>query len=227
MNKKDEIYDRVVDGLIQADYRFGQPLAVKELASATGVSRQPIMTALNRLAADGFVRIIPQVGCQVVDPDRDTIADFYLLFGKLDGLLAELAAARRTDREVQQLAALQRRIDAVDRVAPDAAVDYIGLNRAFHGAIHAMARSPLLAAKQLSNFNMSDFFINQTVGFGAMLANASHDHDPMIAAIAAGDRDTARRRAEAHIGGIAEAVIAAFDAKAPVEAAPRRTGSHG
>ena len=61
MNKKDEIYDLVVDGLINARYRFGQRILVKELAADTGVSRQPIMTALGRLASDGFVRIVPQV----------------------------------------------------------------------------------------------------------------------------------------------------------------------
>jgi DNA-binding GntR family transcriptional regulator len=41
-----------------------------------------------------------------VKPDRNEIADFYLMFERLEGLLAELAAARRTDDQVRALRAL-------------------------------------------------------------------------------------------------------------------------
>jgi len=207
LNKKDEIYDLVVDGLVNARYRFGQRILVKELAAQTGVSRQPIMTALGRLASDGFVRIVPQVGCQVVDPDRNAIADFYLMFQRMEGLLTELAAERHTERQLKELVALQKRIVLLDEGRGDAAQEYAVLNRDFHQIIHTMAHSPLLDEKQRSNFNMSDFFINQAVGFGAFMSEAAREHEEIIEAIAGRAKPRARKIAETHIAGIAAAVL--------------------
>ncbi|MEQ8936893.1 MAG: GntR family transcriptional regulator, partial [Amphiplicatus sp.] len=68
MSKSSEIYDLVVERLVNAGYAFGDRLLVKELSAETGASRQPIMSALNRLSAEGFVRIVPQVGCEVINP---------------------------------------------------------------------------------------------------------------------------------------------------------------
>ena len=61
-SKQNEIYDVLVQRLVAARYSFGERILVRELGTEFGVSRQPVMTALNWLAADGFVRIIPQVG---------------------------------------------------------------------------------------------------------------------------------------------------------------------
>lgn len=208
MNKKDEIYDLLVSRLVEARYSFGQRLSVKELAADTGASRQPIMAALNRLSSEGFVRIIPQVGCEVVNPGHDEIADFYLMFERLEGLLAELAAARRTDAQMRDLRALQGRILAIDFGDPHSAAEYGQLNRAFHQLIHDMAQSPFVDERQNSNFNMSDFFINQAGGFDPFMADAAREHDEIIEAIASKSPARARTLAEAHIGAVASSVLA-------------------
>lgn len=208
MNKKDEIYDLLVERLVDAHYSFGQKLSVKELAGDTGASRQPIMAALNRLSSEGFVRIIPQVGCEVVKPDRNEIADFYLMFERLEGLLAELAAARRTDEQLRALRALQSRILAIDFADAENAHDYGQLNRAFHQLIHDMAHSPFVDERQNSNFNMSDFFINQAGGFDHFMADAAREHDEIIEAIASKSPARARTLAESHIAAVASSVLA-------------------
>src|SRR5882757_4484587 len=102
-SKQGEIYELLVRRLVNARYAFGERILVRELVAEFGVSRQPIMSALNWLAADGFVRIVPQVGCQVINPDRNAVADFYLMFQRMEGLLSELAAARRTDQQLANL----------------------------------------------------------------------------------------------------------------------------
>lgn len=224
MNKKDEIYDLVVDGLITAKYRFGARILVKELAAATGVSRQPIMTALSRLASDGFVQIVPQVGCQVADPGREAIADFYLMFSRMEGLLTELAAARRTERQLRELIDLQRRIAGSDWSESNGPYDYLVLNRAFHQLIHTMARSPLLDDRQRSLFNMSDFFINQTIGFGGLMRDTTQEHDEIVEAIRRQATAAARYAAETHIAAVSSAVLShlALPDVGSADAAPGR-----
>jgi len=208
VNKKDEIYDLLVERLVGAHYSFGQRLSVKELSGDTGASRQPIMAALNRLSSEGFVMIIPQVGCDVISPDRREIADFYLMFERLEGLLAELAAARRTDEQLRALRALQARILAIDFNDPDHAREYGQLNRAFHQMVHNMAQSPFVDERQNSNFNMSDFFINHAGGFDMFMEDAAREHDEIIEAIASRSPARARTLVESHIAAVASAVLA-------------------
>ena len=212
-SKSNQIYDLVIDRLVNARYAFGERLLVKELAAETGASRQPIMAALNRLNADGFVRIIPQVGCQVISSTRDEIGDFFLLFQRLEGVLAELAAARRTEEQVRTLQIAQRKIMAHQDSPDRSPRTYAELNRDFHQVIHVMAHSPMLAEKQRANFNMSDFFITHSVGFGSFMSDAARDHDKIIDAIAKRQAERARLEAESHIASVASNVLAGLVAR--------------
>ena len=207
MSKQADIYHLIVADLIGARYRFGDRILVKELAASTGNSRQPIMAALGRLAVDGFVQIVPQVGCQVVNPDRNAIADFYLMFGRIEGLLTELAAERRDARDLRQLTDLHRQIIAFTQDTATIHPDYRELNQQFHQMIHDMARSPLIDERQHSLFNMSDFFISQSAGFGAMQVNGLREHDEIVEAIARQSTAGARYAAEAHIASVSATVL--------------------
>lgn len=208
MSKQNQTYDLMVDRLVNAHYAFGDRLLVKELGAETGASRQPIMTAMSRLSGDGFVRIIPQVGCQVIDPGRDEISDFFLMFQRMEGLLAELAASRRTEQQLQELISTQQRLVAIERTGD--AKSHAALNRVFHHLIHLMARSSLLDQKQRSNFNMCDFFITHSVGFGAFMSDAVREHEQIIDAIVKQQPERARLVAEGHIAAVASAVLSAL-----------------
>lgn len=212
MSKNNKIYDLIIDRLVNARYAFGARLLVKELAAETGASRQPIMSALNRLSADGFVRIIPQVGCQVINPSRDEIADFFLLFQRLEGVLCELAAKRRTEEQLRALKAAQRRIVALEGEKDPSPSTYAELNRDFHHTMHLMAHSPMLAEKQRSHFNMSDFFITHSAGFKSFMSDAAREHDKIIDTIAKQQPERARLEAESHIAAVASNVLAGLDA---------------
>lgn len=206
-SKQGEIYELLVRRLVNARYAFGERILVRELVAEFGVSRQPIMSALNWLAADGFVRIVPQVGCQVINPDRNAVADFYLMFQRMEGLLSELAAARRTDQQLSDLRMQQARIVSIANDRQALREQYAELNRAFHQTIATMAHSSLVEEKQSANFNMSDFFITHAIGFDALGAGVAQEHEPIIDAIARRDPSGARRAAEDHISSVAAAIL--------------------
>src|SRR3546814_9788785 len=79
---------------------------------------------------------------------------------------------------------------------------------AFHQLIHDMAQSPFLDARQNSNFDMSDFFINQAGGFNHFMADTAREHDEIIEAIASKSPARARGLAESHIGAVASSALA-------------------
>ncbi len=210
MSKSNEVYDFIVDRLVNAHYRFGDRMLVKELSTETGASRQPIMSALNRLSVEGFVSIVPQVGCEVISPSQDEIADFFHLFQLIEGLLAELAANRRTERDIERLQTAQRRINVLLESENPSVREYVRLNRDFHCALHLMSHSPLLERKQRNNFNMADFFISHSVGFGAIMTEAVREHDRIIEAVVKQDPNRARLEAESHFASIAGSVLSSL-----------------
>jgi len=210
-NKKTHLYELILDRLIEGRYRFGEPILVKELATDTGASRQPIMSALNALSVDGFVKIVPQVGCEVINPTLRDIADFYKMFSRTEGLLAELAASRWTPPQLSALKASNAMIRA-DLEASGGA-NYRDLNRTFHLAFHEMSGSSLLETRQSSIFSMSDFLIMQTVGFRPHVDEAATEHDDIIQTLESRDEAGARAAAEAHIDEVAKAVIRVVSAK--------------
>ena len=62
--------------LLEGDLAAGDKLSVVDLTRTLDCSRVPVMEALKRLAGDGFVQIVPQVGCRVVTPRADDVRDF-------------------------------------------------------------------------------------------------------------------------------------------------------
>lgn len=204
MSKKDTVYDLVIKRLIDASYKFGEQIFVKDLVAETQTSRQPVMSALNHLAADGFVRIAPQVGCQVINPSANAIQDFYLMFGHMEALLSSLAAERRTEQQIDALRSVQSDIEALRPDDRKRTEKFAFLNQQFHGIIHEMANSALVAERQRPNFNMSDFFIAQTVGFECLISNARDDHRMLIEAIDQRDVKRASEVAMQHILSVAE-----------------------
>ena len=204
--KKDAIREFVLERLLTRQYRFGRKISVKEIAEQTGASRQPIMAALASLQADGFVHIIAQVGCEVFSPSMREIEDFFLMFGRIEGLLAELAASRRQTAEVAALRAINAQILMLSSHQEDAAMRYRDLNHQFHHMVHAAARSPMLHTRQVINWTMSDVLICQTCGFLPNLEDAGQQHAAIIDAIEAGSAEQARAAAEAHIKAVASLV---------------------
>ncbi len=200
------IYDLVKERLLEGGYQAGEWLPVEGLKVECGVSKQPIMDALRRLASDGLVEIIPQIGCRVPVYEGQDVADFFAVFGGMEGAVAGVAAHRYTPEQLDELAAANTEIDQL-RTAPDASVrshGYRVLNRRFHALIHEMAQSPVVAEISRRMWDMSDLLIN-TSGVPQPLASAVSgrydDHERIIAALRDHDAATARAEMEAHIVG--------------------------
>ncbi|MCF7545427.1 GntR family transcriptional regulator [Pseudomonas petrae] len=212
LNKKIVIYQEILERLLTRRYLFGQKVLVKEIGEETGVSRQPIMTALNQLQERGFVHITAQVGCQVVQPSSDEVKDFYRMFANNEGLVARLAAERGTAAEVARMREINEKIAQINPAHSDASTSYRQLNVELHRHLHHMARSPIVSSRQMASFELSDFFIVQSCGFTGHLLAVTDEHDEIIAALAIKDGDAACAAAMRHIGSVSQQVTAAMRA---------------
>jgi DNA-binding GntR family transcriptional regulator len=93
------IRSRVLSGQIPLGARLRQ----ETLAAEFGVSRTPIREALRKLQATGIVELLPHRGAVVHGPTAPEIREAYEVRAELEGLAAELAATRITDRQLRQL----------------------------------------------------------------------------------------------------------------------------
>ncbi len=214
INKKDLVYQEVLGRLLSRKYVFGEKISVKEISTETGISRQPIMTALNNLQERGFVHITAQVGCEVVDPSVSEVADFYRMFAATEGLIASLAAQRHTANELTRLKEINEQILLLGHNAANLSERYRQLNADFHRHLHRMARSEIISTRQQSNFELSDFFVVQTCGFHFHLDKATDEHKLIISAIQNMDEQAASAAAEGHIASVSLGVVAFMEQSA-------------
>src|SRR5262249_4241585 len=99
-------YAHLKERLLEGDLGPGDRLSVVELTQLLSCSRVPVMEALKRLEGEGFVRIVPQVGCSVVAPAPADVEDFFALFADVEARMARFAAERRDAADLIEFAAV-------------------------------------------------------------------------------------------------------------------------
>jgi DNA-binding GntR family transcriptional regulator len=205
------VYDQLKERLLEGRYTAGERLSTEALRTEFGVSKQPVMEAMRRLAGDGLIEIVPQVGSRVATFGPREVSDFFVMFGGFEGTIAGIAALRRTERQLDELENISARIGAL-RSSPDTvdrAHGYRVLNRRFHHAIHDMAHSRIMADTSLRMWDLSDFLINTSdvpQPFSAALDDRHADHERILAALHASDQETARAEMEKHIVGTVDVI---------------------
>lgn len=219
------VYEQLKERLLEGGYRAGERLSMEALKAEFQVSKAPVMDALRRLDADGLVEIVPQSGCRVPVHSAQAVADFFAVFGGMEGAVAGVAAQRRTESQLQDLISVNDQIKKLDEDADPAsrAHGYRVLNRRFHGIIHAMAHSPVVSEISGRMWDRADLLIN-TSGVPQPLASAvpgrHADHERIIAALKQQDQAAARAEMEAHIlgtVGIIHAEAASREPALPLE----------
>src|SRR5271169_6344275 len=83
--------------LVQGRFRPGERIREVPLAARLDVSRIPLHLALERLAHEGFLEILPKRGFVVQKFSTEDIYDAIELRGLLEGAAARLAAERYKD----------------------------------------------------------------------------------------------------------------------------------
>lgn len=210
--RADRAYDTIKRKLVTGVLAGGARLDVTQLGEELQTSRQPVLAAISRLAAEGFLRVVPQVGCWVASVGPEEVADFFRFFALTEGLACELGASRR---DAAHLEALHANLDATRRLlasnadASRRAREFFRLNRVFHGTIHAMARSGYVAAHAGSMWDRCDFYMASADPRlqGDRVAESLQEHEAIVEAIEKGQVKRAGSLMVAHIASFGDAAV--------------------
>jgi len=202
-----QAYEAIRAILFRGLYQQGESLRMEELCERLGTSKQPIADALKRLAHEGYLTIVPKVGCSVRIYSYESVRDYYQLYAASESLLAELAATRVTNRQLNGLVKVSDSIGQLvtaPRPGRSEAVRYRQLNRDFHARLRDAADSWLVAEAAAAMHDRSDFFtVTMQHAIRADRVQRGHaEHEAVIEALRRRDPAAARRAMEEHILGV-------------------------
>jgi len=172
----------------------GTHLRQSALAVRLQVSVSPVREALRELAAEGFVRFDPRRGATVRLLDLEEFLEVRALVEELEPLTARLAVERMTAGELDDVRALQARLEEVG-----AGGAHAPLHRALHEAVLASTRSPRLQSLVDSLDGSAVLVVAAALEAAPhRVAETVDEHRPMIAALAARDADALCAASLAH-----------------------------
>ena len=134
--------------LVQGRLRPGEKIREVPLSAQLKISRIPLHLALERLANEGFLEILPKRGFRVQSFSVEDIYDSIELRGVLEGTAARMVAERLTDpHALNPLRVLSQEILILVRKSKmtiDGFTRYIELNAQFHATLLDLAGSRML-----------------------------------------------------------------------------------
>jgi DNA-binding GntR family transcriptional regulator len=117
----------------------GSPVSEASLSKRLGIGRTPVREALQRLARERLVVILPRRGILVSEVNVRTQMRLLEVRRVLERLLARAATRRSEDGQRQQFAELAKGMEAAARVSDDLA--FMRLDRAFNQLMLEAARN--------------------------------------------------------------------------------------
>lgn len=198
-------YTTLRDMLVTLEIPPGSPINEERLSRSIQVGRTPLREAIKRLQAEDLVVIYPRRGTFATEiniTDHGLIAE---VRRHLEGQAARSAAARASDAERAELAALA---DRISLQRDD--VDLMRLDTEIHRAIYHCTRNRYLEATLNHYYNLTlriwYLFLTRLQGMPRHVA----EHERMLHAIIAGEGEEAAEIATGHVAHFENAVLTAL-----------------
>jgi DNA-binding GntR family transcriptional regulator len=136
----DRAYAALKKGLISGQFKPGQVLTIRQLASRYGISATPVREALQRLVREGLVEVRPRSGTRVAPLDLQRVEEGMLVREALEVQAMQATARRITATDLHGLRTLNDELDRAARAGDVAA--YLGLDDRFHAELLRLSGYP-------------------------------------------------------------------------------------
>lgn len=161
-----------------------------EVAERLNMSRTPVREALQKLANDGLVEVIPRHGIRILPLSARDMAEIYTILTGLESTAAEQIAQRGLNQE--EVAILQKSVDDMDAaLLADDLKTWAAADEAFHKQLVALTYNSRL-------ISLVDLLMDQshrarmiTLKLRPKPSSSNDDHRSVVEAIARGDANTA------------------------------------
>jgi DNA-binding GntR family transcriptional regulator len=224
---QEQIHDRLLHRILRRELEPGERIAPSAIAAAMGVSITPVRDAVNQMAAEGLVTVMPRRGTVVSPVSIRDIEELYEIRLILEPQAAAAAADRAGRDDIERVQALAERIesgpaDGVSQVEDlEAYLQEIAIDAELHAAIVRAAHNRRLSA--MYDGLRTHVLIARTV-FPRLYRGQPHrrgEHRRIVDAIVAHDSGAARDAMTAHLRlSLADILRHVEQAADPTTAAP-------
>lgn len=192
----DKLYEVLELAIIEGRLAPGERLQADEIAQHFGVSRIPVRETLRALDAAGWIDIRPRHGSYVRQRSVDEVGDLFEVRAILEAKAARLASQRRTDAQLEILAAVVS--EGREAATGGRVNDVAAINAQFHQHVAACTQN-LVLQEMLGDLSQRVRWYFSTVG-DVRGPHSMEEHGQMVEALRVRDEEKAARLAVEHVG---------------------------
>lgn len=197
-----ELKHKILTGEIVSQTR----LMEIDLSEKMNVSRTPIREAIKRLADDGLVKVEPRRGAYVANISIKDMLDVFEVREDMEGFVAKLAAQRISEDEKNTLREIAREYEEAIEKADDKE-NIIDLDEKFHNFIVRCCGNETLSELVKYVQELSLRFRYLYYNDFSLYESTAEQHNRIMEAINAGEKEVARDEADAHVRALKEFVF--------------------
>lgn len=205
--KQAKAYKYIKKKILNRYWSTDQAIDVNRISNELNISRTPINKALRKLEHEGYLKIIPQVGVFVKEPDEQEVYEKMLVSSTLDALTTSQAALKITNDQLDYLQQLLYKMEDANLSFQE----YRKLNVEFHTTIiHASELHHIIKiSKELWDYlnyvtNPSDLFT------GESREESQAEHWMLYFSLRRRDAELARRVMEKHMDRVINSAMRNF-----------------
>ncbi|MGH9272038.1 MAG: GntR family transcriptional regulator [Ilumatobacteraceae bacterium] len=191
-----QAYQAIRQMIVGLELAPGDVVREDDLQRQLGIGRTPIREALQRLAREQFVTVLPRRGMLVSGIDVTELGLLYETRAMLEPFAARLACGRGREQHWAAMA------DALDHASGATTIELLDLDRVCHELTWEAAGNRYLTDTLDTLYAQSDrlwhLYLSDTVN-GVDMAHAVEEHAEILDAFRRGDADRAATLAEAHV----------------------------
>lgn len=190
----EQAYNDLRDRIVRLEFAPGDVLREDALQDRLGLGRTPIREALQRLAREHFITVIPRRGMFVSGIDVSELSMLFETRSVLEPYAARLAAARGTREHWEAMQA------ALDRVATaDGNEDLMAIDRVGHEVMWEAAGNRFLVDTLDMLYAQSDRLWHLYLADVSDMNEAVDEHAEILGALRSGNSERAGELMEEHI----------------------------
>jgi DNA-binding GntR family transcriptional regulator len=163
----DVCYERLKNDILTNKLRWGDKVDIALIADAYGVSRSPVVRAVERLALEGFIEILPYKGSFVRRPTFRDVIEVTELRIAYEMMACELAFKKNRRALIADISKLQDEYDQREMQEPEIPVEeFLDYDRHFHRIVMEKAENQRMLDRYLVVRNQIEVYRVKTHSVG-------------------------------------------------------------
>lgn len=206
-----KVYRILKTEIVKRYLKPGTKLLEVKIAKQMGVSRTPIREAIRELAAEGFVKIIPNQGVIVSIASIEDTQEVLQIRSVLEGLAARLATKVINGEEIKEL---EKYIEQMEYYAnKDNALAFSKIDVEFHELILNICGNNRLIQIRKNLSDQAHRYRIRSLSIPGRLKHSLKEHQEIVKALKRKDSEQAGRLSQKHIENVIENILAHHEDK--------------